>query len=138
MTSAFPSPKLRAKEGVQRPRLSGGSLTRRMIVISAIWILLLLGVGGYALDRVLTGAITRNFDASLDYVLTALIASPKSVRPARHSSTARPRTSGSSSPIPAFISRSAPCAVRLPPQALSSISRPVPCGIGASQWARAQ
>ena len=75
MTSAFPSPKLRAKEGVQRPRLSGGSLTRRMIVISAIWILLLLGVGGYALDRVLTGAITRNFDASLDYVLTALIAS---------------------------------------------------------------
>jgi signal transduction histidine kinase len=52
-----------------------GSLTRRMIGISALWILVLLGVGGYALDRVLTGAITRNFDAQLEYVLTALIAS---------------------------------------------------------------
>ena len=33
-----------------------GSLTRRMIVVAAIWIALLLGVGGYALDRVLTSA----------------------------------------------------------------------------------
>jgi signal transduction histidine kinase len=46
-----------------------------MIVISTIWIILLLGVGGFALDRVLINAITRNFDAQLDYVLTALIAS---------------------------------------------------------------
>lgn len=53
---------------------STGSLTRRMIGISAIWIVLLLGLGGYALDRVLTSAITRNFDAQLDYVLTAMIA----------------------------------------------------------------
>jgi signal transduction histidine kinase len=52
-----------------------GSLTRRMIGIAAIWIVVLLGVGGYALDRILTTAITRNFDAQLDYVLTALIAS---------------------------------------------------------------
>ncbi|HLZ78343.1 MAG TPA: ATP-binding protein [Sphingomonas sp.] len=44
-----------------------------MIGIAAIWILLLLAVGGVALDRVLTGAITRNFDSSLDYVLTAMI-----------------------------------------------------------------
>ena len=51
------------------------SLTRRMIVVAAVWISLLLGVGGFALDRVLTSALTRNFDASLDYVLTALIAS---------------------------------------------------------------
>ena len=50
-----------------------GSLTRRMIGIAAIWILVLLSVGGVALDRVLTGAITRNFDSSLDYVLTAMI-----------------------------------------------------------------
>jgi signal transduction histidine kinase len=59
------------------PRRSGGtgSIIRRMIGISALWILLLLGVGGYALDRVLTSAITRNFDAQLDYVLTALVAS---------------------------------------------------------------
>src|SRR3954470_14759846 len=52
-----------------------GSLTRRMIGISALWIVLLLGLGGYALDRVLTSAITSNFDSQLDYVLTAMIAS---------------------------------------------------------------
>ena len=74
MTSAFPSPQVRA-EGAKRRFGSTGSLTRRMIVVSAVWIALLLGVGGYALDRVLTNAVTRNFDASLDYVLTALIAS---------------------------------------------------------------
>jgi len=56
-------------------RRSTGSLTRRMIGIAALWIILLLGVGGFALDRVLTTAITRNFDAQLEYVLTALIAS---------------------------------------------------------------
>ncbi|MFC7500225.1 sensor histidine kinase [Enterovirga sp. GCM10030262] len=59
-----------------RPRRRGtGSLTRRMIVVAAIWIVLLLGFGGLALDRVLANAITRNFDAQLDYLLTALIAS---------------------------------------------------------------
>lgn len=50
-----------------------GSLTRRMIGVAALWILLLLAGGGVALDRVLTGAITRNFDGSLDYLLTAMI-----------------------------------------------------------------
>jgi signal transduction histidine kinase len=52
-----------------------GSLTRRMIGVSALWILVLLSVGGFTLDRVLKSAITRNFDAQLEYVLTALIAS---------------------------------------------------------------
>ena len=52
-----------------------GSLSRRMILIAAAWILLLLTGGGFALDRVLTGAVTRNFDDQLDYVLTALIRS---------------------------------------------------------------
>ena len=51
------------------------SLTRRMIGISALWIFVLLVGGGLALDRVLTTAITRNFDAQLEYVLTAMIAS---------------------------------------------------------------
>ncbi|HEY0147878.1 MAG TPA: ATP-binding protein [Allosphingosinicella sp.] len=46
-----------------------------MIVISAVWIALLLGGGGYALDRVLTSAMTRNFDNGLDYVMRALITS---------------------------------------------------------------
>jgi signal transduction histidine kinase len=45
-----------------------------MIGISALWILVLLGAGGYALDRILTSALTRNFDGYIEYVLTALIA----------------------------------------------------------------
>ena len=61
---------------VRAGRLHGsGSLTQRMIGVAAIWIMVLLGVGGYALDRILTSAITDNFDGQLEYVLTALIAS---------------------------------------------------------------
>lgn len=52
-----------------------GSLGRRMIVIAALWILVLLAGGGFALDRVLTSAVTRNFDDQLDYVLTSLFTS---------------------------------------------------------------
>src|SRR3546814_18854839 len=52
-----------------------GSLTRRMIVIAAAWIFVLLAGGAFALDRVLSNAITRNFDAQLSYALTAMIAS---------------------------------------------------------------
>lgn len=52
-----------------------GSLSRRMILIAAGWILLLLTGGGYALDRILSTAVTRNFDDQLEYVLTALIVS---------------------------------------------------------------
>src|SRR3546814_4799091 len=58
-----------------RSQRGTGALTRRMIVVAAIWISVLLSVGGFALDRVLASAITRNFDAQLEYVLTALIAS---------------------------------------------------------------
>ncbi len=53
---------------------SSGSLTRRMIGIAALWIGLLLGVGDYTLDRVLTQAISDNFDSQLDYVLTSMVA----------------------------------------------------------------
>lgn len=52
-----------------------GSLSRRMIVIAAGWILLLLTGGGFALDRVLVSAVTRNFDDQPRYVLNALIVS---------------------------------------------------------------
>ena len=52
-----------------------GSLSRRMILIAAAWIGLLLFGGGFALDRVLVSAVTRNFDDQLEYVLTALIVS---------------------------------------------------------------
>ena len=64
------------------PQLLGGerrgrtSLTRRLIGIAALWVGLLLIGGGYALDRVLTGSLTDNFDEQLEYILTkALIAS---------------------------------------------------------------
>ncbi|WP_079636920.1 sensor histidine kinase [Sphingopyxis flava] len=46
-----------------------------MIAIAALWISVLLLGGGFALDRVLTGAITRNFDSGLEYVLIAMIRS---------------------------------------------------------------
>lgn len=44
-----------------------------MIALAAIWIIPLLLLGGYALDRVLTNTITRNFDQQLDVVLTAML-----------------------------------------------------------------
>jgi signal transduction histidine kinase len=57
----------------KRPHV--GSLTRRMIVVAALWITALLLLGGFALDRVLTGTIVRNFDEQLEYVLnTGLVA----------------------------------------------------------------
>ena len=72
------APPLPALEGDAHPAIpvrTTGSLSRRMILIAAGWILLLLAGGGFALDRVLTTAITRNFDDQLEYVLTALIVS---------------------------------------------------------------
>lgn len=63
---------------VRRPALAGrltGSLARRMIAIATLWISLLLLGGGLALDRVLTNAITNNFDSGLEYVLMAMIRS---------------------------------------------------------------
>ena len=44
-----------------------------MIGLAAAWIIPLLLLGGFALDRVLTSTITRNFDDQLDIVLTAMI-----------------------------------------------------------------
>jgi len=45
-----------------------------MIGIAAAWIFMLLLGGGLALDRVLTNAITRNFDDGQQFVLTAMVA----------------------------------------------------------------
>ncbi len=53
---------------------SGGSLRRRMIGIAAAWIAVMLLGGGLALDRVLTNAITVNFDDNQQYVLTSMVA----------------------------------------------------------------
>lgn len=44
-----------------------------MVALAAAWIVPVLGLGGYALDRVLTATITRNFEAQLDVTLTAMI-----------------------------------------------------------------
>lgn len=52
-----------------------GSLARRMLLIATAWILVLLLGGGIALDRTLTGLVTRNFDEQLGYMLTAMVAS---------------------------------------------------------------
>jgi len=50
-----------------------GSLSRRMMLIAAGWIMVLLAAGGFALDRALTNLVERNFDEQLEYVLTALV-----------------------------------------------------------------
>ena len=52
-----------------------GSLSRRMILIAALWISVLLGAGGFALDRVLVAAVTTNADDQLEYVLRSLLVS---------------------------------------------------------------
>lgn len=52
-----------------------GSLSQRMMLIASAWIIVLLLVGGLALDRTLTGLITRNFDEQLGYMLTGMIGS---------------------------------------------------------------
>jgi len=61
-------------EAVKVREHRGGSLTRRMIGVAAIWIGLLLLLGGYGLDRVLSRSIVDNFDQQLEYVLNAMIA----------------------------------------------------------------
>lgn len=55
-----------------RPR---ASLARRMGLIAAGWIFVLLLGGGVALERTLTRQVEANFDEQLDYILTAMIAS---------------------------------------------------------------
>ena len=54
---------------------STGSLARRMMLIAAGWIFVLLLGGGLALDRTLTGLITRNFDEQLGSMLTGMVGS---------------------------------------------------------------
>lgn len=52
-----------------------GSLARRMMLIAAGWIGILLLLGGVALDRTLTALVTSSFDEQLEYMLTAMIGS---------------------------------------------------------------
>lgn len=50
-----------------------GSLARRMMLIAAGWISILLVVGGVALDRTLAGLVTNQFDDQLDYSLNGML-----------------------------------------------------------------
>lgn len=50
-----------------------GSVSRRMILIATAWIFVLLVGGGVALNRLLTDALTRNFDEQLEYLLNSMI-----------------------------------------------------------------
>ncbi|MFC3101286.1 sensor histidine kinase [Altererythrobacter lauratis] len=52
-----------------------GSISRRMMLIAAGWIFILLSLGGVALDRALTRLVSDQFDAELEQSLTAMIAS---------------------------------------------------------------
>jgi signal transduction histidine kinase len=72
--SANAAPETAAAAGEKPKRRVIGSLTRRMIGVAALWIALFLLIGGFALDRVLTGSVERNFDDQLEYVLNAMIA----------------------------------------------------------------
>jgi signal transduction histidine kinase len=57
------------------PRRQIESLTRRLIVVAALWITALLLIGGFALDRVLSRSIVESFDNQLVFVLNSMIAS---------------------------------------------------------------
>ena len=75
---AAAAPAAEADERTSRKLKRGqrsGSLTRRMIGIAALWIVALLLIGGYALDRVLTRSIVDSFDNQITFVLNSMIAS---------------------------------------------------------------
>jgi signal transduction histidine kinase len=55
-------------------RRTPGSLSRRIVALAAVWIAGLLLIGGFALDRVVTGTITRNFDDQLSDSIPAMLA----------------------------------------------------------------
>jgi signal transduction histidine kinase len=60
-----------ARTRAQRRRT--GSLTRRMIIVAALWITPLLLIGGFALDRVLSRSIIDSFDSQLVLLLNSMI-----------------------------------------------------------------
>ena len=71
----------RPKAATEVPRPIGaikvriGSLTWRIIGVAAVWIAVLLVLGGFALDRVLSRTLKDNFDQQLVLVLNSLITS---------------------------------------------------------------
>lgn len=57
------------------PPRSPASLSRRLLLLSSLWITLLLGVGGFALDRVVGTLLRGNFDEQLGSTLNSMLAS---------------------------------------------------------------
>lgn len=55
-------------------RLHLGSLSRRLLLLSVAWIAALLLLGGFALDRILTGIITQSFDEPAIRAVSSMIA----------------------------------------------------------------
>ena len=64
-----------SKEAVKVRERRGGSLTRRMILIAAAWISVLLLGGGVLLDRTLTGLVQQNFDDQLRLLINSMVVS---------------------------------------------------------------
>jgi signal transduction histidine kinase len=56
-----------------KERRRTGSLTRRMIVVAAVWIAALLLIGGFALDRVLSRSIQDQFNSQLVFLLNSMV-----------------------------------------------------------------
>jgi signal transduction histidine kinase len=72
--AAVDSPATQAAGATEPPaRRDTGSLGRRMAIIAAAWITILLGIGGFTLDRVLVAGFTSSFDSELEEDLQALI-----------------------------------------------------------------
>ena len=46
-----------------------------MVLVAAAWIIPLLVIGGFSLERVMSATIYRNFDGQLNYALTAMVSS---------------------------------------------------------------
>lgn len=70
------APAAAADERVSRrlkPGQRSGSLSRRMIVVAALWITALLLIGGIGLDRVLTRSIEDQFNSQLEFLLNSMI-----------------------------------------------------------------
>jgi signal transduction histidine kinase len=72
-----PAPVTAADERATSParRQHIGSLTRRMIGVAALWIVALLLIGGFALDRVIKASIVDSFDSQEKFILNSMIAS---------------------------------------------------------------
>jgi len=71
VAAASDVPSAAASRRVKRHRT--GSLTRRMIGVAAIWIVALLLIGGFALDRVLSRTIVDSFDSQLVTILNGML-----------------------------------------------------------------